>query len=140
MSLSPTPLTETDHRALLESLARMQLADPDEALTLQPLAGGVSSEFRKAGALFWEHAAGARIWDVDGNEYTDFALSQGPLTALRLEGLPLDPEKARHTPERGFIVTQVEVALALPRDHLAVQAALARHHCRRLEHARRLLN
>lgn len=46
------------------------------------LAGGVSSEFRKFSQphpLFYERGEGARIWDVDGNEYLDFTLSQGPL-------------------------------------------------------------
>ena len=46
------------------------------------LAGGVSSEFRKFSQphpLFYAHAKGSRIWDVDGNEYLDFTLSQGPL-------------------------------------------------------------
>lgn len=46
------------------------------------LAGGVSSEFRKYGhphALFYSHASGTRIYDVDGNEYLDFTLSQGPM-------------------------------------------------------------
>tara|TARA_R110002111_G_scaffold195154_3_gene261023 strand:+ start:6091 stop:7404 length:1314 start_codon:yes stop_codon:yes gene_type:complete len=46
------------------------------------LAGGVSSEFRKYNhphALFYSHGSGSRIYDVDGNEYRDFTLSQGPL-------------------------------------------------------------
>lgn len=46
------------------------------------LASGVSSEFRKYNhphALFYSHGKGARIYDVDGNEYIDFTLSQGPL-------------------------------------------------------------
>ncbi len=46
------------------------------------LAGGVSSEFRRHShpvPLFYERAAGSRLWDVDGNEYLDFTLSQGPL-------------------------------------------------------------
>lgn len=46
------------------------------------LAGGVSSEFRKYNhphALFYSHAEGSRVYDVDGNEYLDFTLSQGPL-------------------------------------------------------------
>lgn len=46
------------------------------------LAGGVSSEFRKAAyphAMFYDRASGSRIWDVDGNEYIDFTLSQGPM-------------------------------------------------------------
>lgn len=46
------------------------------------LAGGVSSEFRKFGPphpLFYERGTGNRLVDVDGNEYLDFTLSQGPL-------------------------------------------------------------
>lgn len=46
------------------------------------LAGGVSSEFRKMNyphAMFYTHGKGSRIYDVDGNEYLDFTLSQGPL-------------------------------------------------------------
>ncbi len=46
------------------------------------LAGGVSSEFRKYGhphALFYTHGIGSHIYDVDGNKYLDFTLSQGPL-------------------------------------------------------------
>lgn len=46
------------------------------------LAGGVSSEFRKYSQpcpLFYSHGLGSRLWDVDGNEYLDFTLSQGPL-------------------------------------------------------------
>jgi glutamate-1-semialdehyde 2,1-aminomutase len=46
------------------------------------LAGGVSSEFRKAThphPLFYRRGAGATIVDVDGNEWLDFTLSQGPL-------------------------------------------------------------
>lgn len=46
------------------------------------LAGGVSSEFRKYNhphAIFYTHGKGSSIFDVDGNEYLDFTLSQGPL-------------------------------------------------------------
>jgi glutamate-1-semialdehyde 2,1-aminomutase len=46
------------------------------------LAGGVSSEFRKFNQphpLFYERGEGAHIWDVDGNDFLDFTLSQGPL-------------------------------------------------------------
>lgn len=45
------------------------------------LAGGVSSQFRALSAphpMFYTHAKGSRIWDVDGNELVDFTLSQGP--------------------------------------------------------------
>jgi glutamate-1-semialdehyde 2,1-aminomutase len=43
------------------------------------LAGGVSSQFRAADPVVFSHGKGSRIWDVDGNEYVDFTLSQGPL-------------------------------------------------------------
>lgn len=46
------------------------------------LAGGVSSEFRKYNhphAIFYTHGKGSHIFDVDGNDYLDFTLSQGPL-------------------------------------------------------------
>jgi len=46
------------------------------------LAGGVSSEFRKyihPHAIFYTHGCGSHIYDVDGNRYLDFTLSQGPL-------------------------------------------------------------
>jgi glutamate-1-semialdehyde 2,1-aminomutase len=46
------------------------------------LAGGVASEFRKYNhphAIFYAGGKGSRITDVDGNEYLDFTLSQGPL-------------------------------------------------------------
>jgi glutamate-1-semialdehyde 2,1-aminomutase len=48
----------------------------------QSLAGGVSSNFRMGGEpvpLFFERAAGARLWDVDGNEYVDYVLGMGPV-------------------------------------------------------------
>jgi glutamate-1-semialdehyde 2,1-aminomutase len=46
------------------------------------LAGGVSSEFRKYNhphALFYLKGRGSHVFDVDGNDYLDFTLSQGPL-------------------------------------------------------------
>jgi len=45
------------------------------------LAGGVSSNFRLGGKpvpLFFERAAGAMLYDADGNEYIDYALGMGP--------------------------------------------------------------
>jgi glutamate-1-semialdehyde 2,1-aminomutase len=46
------------------------------------IAGGVCSEFRKYNhphAIFYTHGQGSKIYDVDGNEYLDFTLSQGPM-------------------------------------------------------------
>lgn len=48
----------------------------------QSLAGGVSSNVRlltKPLPLFFERAAGAMIYDVDGNGYIDYVLGQGPM-------------------------------------------------------------
>ena len=45
------------------------------------LAGGVSSPFRAKAPvpLFFENGKGARLWDVDGNEYIDYQLAWGPM-------------------------------------------------------------
>jgi glutamate-1-semialdehyde 2,1-aminomutase len=48
----------------------------------QSLAGGVSSQFRaseRPHPLFYSRARGSFVSDVDGNEYLDFTLSQGPM-------------------------------------------------------------
>jgi len=46
----------------------------------QSLAGGVSSPFRLSAPvpLYFRNGAGARLQDVDGNEYIDYALGWGP--------------------------------------------------------------
>jgi glutamate-1-semialdehyde 2,1-aminomutase len=47
------------------------------ALELSP--GGVNSNVRlSAPPIFFERASGARLWDVDGNDYVDYLLGQGP--------------------------------------------------------------
>jgi glutamate-1-semialdehyde 2,1-aminomutase len=45
------------------------------------LAGGVSSPFRASFPvpLYFADGLGARLWDVDGNEYIDYALAWGPM-------------------------------------------------------------
>lgn len=48
----------------------------------QVIAGGVNSNVRLAGApapLTFERAEGARLWDVDGNLYLDYAAGMGPM-------------------------------------------------------------
>ena len=50
-----------------------------KALSKMPL--GVSSNFRYWGAektLYIDHAKGARLWDIDGNEYIDYRMGYGP--------------------------------------------------------------
>ncbi|MBX7258029.1 MAG: aspartate aminotransferase family protein [Candidatus Hydrogenedentes bacterium] len=44
--------------------------------------GGINSNVRAVSEplpLFYTHGQGGRIWDVDGNEYIDYALGQGPM-------------------------------------------------------------
>lgn len=48
------------------------------------ISGGVNSPVRAFGSVgcdpvFYDHAAGSRVWDVDGNEYVDFICSWGPM-------------------------------------------------------------
>jgi glutamate-1-semialdehyde 2,1-aminomutase len=46
------------------------------------IAGGVNSGIRKMEEpvpLYFDHGAGSRLWDVDGNEYIDFQIGQGAL-------------------------------------------------------------
>src|SRR5258707_15521425 len=46
------------------------------------VAGGVNSGVRKLEQpvpLCFDHGSGPRLWDVDGNEYIDFATGQGAL-------------------------------------------------------------
>src|SRR5204862_607375 len=49
---------------------------------LRSIAGGVNSGIRKFEQpvpLYFQRGAGSRLWDVDGNEYIDFATGQGAL-------------------------------------------------------------
>lgn len=46
---------------------------------LASIPGAVNSNIRlSAPPVFFDHAKGARMWDVDGREYIDYVLGQGP--------------------------------------------------------------
>lgn len=85
------------------------------------LAGGVSSEFRKYNyphAMFYTHGKGSRIYDVDGNEYLDFTLSQGPL--ILGHSHPRVLEAIREYSEKGQLfagqhIREIELAEKLQR-------------------------
>ena len=65
---------KTERRNLTKSNAHYQ-----EAVKHLPL--GVSSNFRFWGekqTVFVERGKGARLWDIDGNEYIDYRLGYGP--------------------------------------------------------------
>lgn len=80
--------------------------------------GGVNSPVRAFGGVggepfVVERGEGARIWDVDGNEYLDFVLSWGPLVLGH--AAPPVLEALRETMERGTsfgIPTGLEITLA----------------------------
>ncbi|MGB3777447.1 MAG: aminotransferase class III-fold pyridoxal phosphate-dependent enzyme [Tunicatimonas sp.] len=96
----------------------------------QVLAGGVSSEFRKYNhphALFYSHGRGSRLYDVDGNEYLDFTLSQGPLIVGHSH--PRVLERVREYSERGQLFAgqhMLEVELAEKLHHHIPSAELMR--------------
>ncbi len=52
----------------------------ERAISKMPL--GVSSNFRYWGddkTIYVDHGKGARVWDIDGNEYIDYRLAYGPV-------------------------------------------------------------
>jgi glutamate-1-semialdehyde 2,1-aminomutase len=56
-----------------------QLSDELLARAARRLPGGVNSNVRlDAPAIFFERGRGAWLWDVDGNDYVDYLLGQGP--------------------------------------------------------------
>jgi glutamate-1-semialdehyde 2,1-aminomutase len=87
----------------------------------QHLAGGVSSDARRSiqpVPLYVSHAAGARLWDVDENEYLDYVLGQGPLVLGH--GHPAIIEAVKAQLDRGQVFSaqhelEVEVAAAVCR-------------------------
>jgi glutamate-1-semialdehyde 2,1-aminomutase len=85
------------------------------------LAGGVSSDARRGVQpvpLYISHAAGARLWDVDENEYIDYVLGQGPLILGHTH--PAIIEAVKGQLDRGQIYSaqhelELEVAAAVGR-------------------------
>ncbi|MFL5576447.1 MAG: glutamate-1-semialdehyde 2,1-aminomutase [Gemmatimonadaceae bacterium] len=80
--------------------------------------GGVNSPVRAFGGVggepfVVERGEGARIWDVDGNEYIDFVLSWGPLVLGHAPPVVLDAlDDAMRRGTSFGIPTGLEVALA----------------------------
>jgi glutamate-1-semialdehyde 2,1-aminomutase len=85
------------------------------------LAGGVATAFRANQLplpITFERGSGARIWDIDGNEYVDYALAFGPLM------LGHSPEPVLEAVER-----QLRTGLGYGASH-RLEAELAETVCR----------
>ena len=79
------------------------------------LAGGVSSDVRKTELphpLFFASGKGSRIYDVDGNEFIDYVLGQGPLL-LGHSPLPVLEAVARQLQKGLMYAAQHEAELEL---------------------------
>src|SRR5450756_876231 len=87
-----------------------------EAVKVIP--GGVNSPvraFKSVGGepVFYDHAKGSHVWDVDGNEYVDFVASWGPMILGHAPDVVLDA--VREQLERGTSYgapTLVEIEMA----------------------------
>ncbi len=56
-----------------------RLSDQWSARAARRLPGGVNSNVRLDGpSIFFERGQGAWLWDIDGNDYVDYLLGQGP--------------------------------------------------------------
>ena len=64
---------EPKHRASIEY----------QKVVARTVAGGVASSWQDSPphAIFIDHGQGSRVWDIDGNEYTDFHLGYGAMVA-----------------------------------------------------------
>src|SRR5205085_1208388 len=100
---------ERYHRELREMTGVDAVRDTARSRALMARAreifpGGVSSPVRAFGGVggepfVVERGSGARIWDVDGNEYIDYVLSWGPLVLGHADPSVLDA--LREVMERG---------------------------------------
>ena len=66
----------------------------------QAIPGGVNSPVRAFGKVgcdpvFYDHARGSHVWDVDGNEYIDFIGSWGPMSLGHGDADVLDAVRAQ---------------------------------------------
>lgn len=91
---------------------------------------GVSSNFRYWGddkTIYADHGKGARLWDIDGNEYIDYRLAYGP-TILGYADPRVD-EAARAGMEIGGVfalATEMEYSVAERISRMVPAAELVR--------------
>jgi glutamate-1-semialdehyde 2,1-aminomutase len=99
-------------------------------LAEETLAGGVSSNVRLLGKphpLFFERGAGAMLYDVDGNAYIDYVLSQGPMILGHSHPAVLDAvDKAMRKGQLFAGQHQLEIDLSQKMVELVPSAELCR--------------
>jgi len=83
VTCTPPPATESAESLDIQA-HRSTFAESERrhARAMESLAGGVSTAFRMAERpipLFFKSASGARLVDVDGNEYLDYVCGYGPV-------------------------------------------------------------
>ena len=65
--------------SLLAKPRPQQRSDELRERALRRIPGGVNSNVRlTAPGIFFARGRGAWLWDVDGNDYVDYLLGQGP--------------------------------------------------------------
>jgi glutamate-1-semialdehyde 2,1-aminomutase len=75
----PKPSPETENGSIMRRSLKRSNRHFEQALKRLPV--GVTSTFRYWGperTIYADHARGARLWDIDGNEYVDYRLGYGP--------------------------------------------------------------
>jgi glutamate-1-semialdehyde 2,1-aminomutase len=85
--------------------ARFEHSAEHHARARRSLAGGVATAFRAAQRpvpICFDRGSGARLWDIDGHEYIDYALAFGPLLLGHSPGSVLDAVKTQLGRGLGF--------------------------------------
>jgi len=99
-------------RAEFEAGAELKRQDQQQWQTLRPLKAGSTHGTRLAIRPDGEIRTEGTV--AHFSRFTlemELPAAPAPLTAFRLEAMPLDPEKARFTPEMGFVVSRIRVAI-----------------------------
>ena len=100
----PAKKREAKHKDLLKAIAETRKTGPLQSSTVTPVPFQIHDGEMRAAA----NTPGKSVYELT-------AQTNAPvLTALRIEVLPVTGEAARHTPEGGFIVDQIEAWVILP--------------------------
>jgi glutamate-1-semialdehyde 2,1-aminomutase len=86
MSAAPSPTSITIDLQMTDQTLHVRnrycLSRAQNERASRPLAGGVATAFRANQLpvpITFNHGRGSRFWDIDGNEYINYALAFGPM-------------------------------------------------------------